>query len=156
MFRRKKMTFGNVVFAMVVMIIAFIIILNAKVSANKKNKENFNNNPKVEGQILNVRSVRVKKYKGYSYKQVADISYTVGENQYTKAFYYPNASYTMVGQSIPVAYEVNNPKNSYIDVYGPTSITGVLKSSEGFFMLLGGVVASVSMIFFYLLFNRRK
>ena len=130
--------------------ITFALVIILFVSAidfeqRKKNKENFDNNPKVEGRIEDVRTVKDRRGKTI----YADISYLVDGKKYSKSFIYPKATEDMIKQSIVVAYEEDDPENIYVDIYGPTSLTAYLKELDSYvlpFIAIAGGFCVVHLI----------
>lgn len=144
MIRNGKITPVGFVSIMVVLIVVFIIRMNGNYNEKKENKENFKNNPKVEGVIEDVDIIRKGGGKYSRTYRTAEISYFVDGKEYNTSFYYPSVSRDMVGQSIMVAYEVDNPNNAYIDVLGSS-----LFDMETGFMALG-LVAVIAVLVTYI------
>ena len=112
-------------------LIVFIIFLFASdLERRKKNKENFNDNPKVWGIIENVRIVETRFLNDHTKTTYADISYSVKRKNYHKDFVYRDATEDMIGQKIIVAYEKDDPKKAYIDIYGSDSLPGMLNEEK--------------------------
>ena len=141
MIRNGKITPVGFISIMVVLIVVFIIRMNGNCNEKKENKENYNNNPKVEGTIEDVDIIRKEDGKYY---RTARISYFVDGKEYNMSFYYPSVSRDMVGQTIMVAYEVDNPNNAYIDVYG----SSLFDMETGFLAL--GLVGVIAVFFIYI------
>ena len=144
MIRNGKITPVGFISIMVVLIVVFIIRMNGNYNEKKENKENFNNNPKVEGTIEDVDIIIKGGGKDSRTYRTARISYFVDGKEYNMSFYYPSVSRDMVGQSIPVAYEVDNPNNAYIDVYG----SSLFDMETGFLAL--GLVGVIAVFFIYI------
>ena len=158
MFKKNSLTFGEFIALLIFGIVVFLLACGKYIDTRKKNKINFENNPKVEGTIENIREVKVKNHTKYGdrTKTVAEISYTVGDIQYIKTLSYPSAKEKMIGQSITVAYEEDDPSKAYIDVLGPYSIKSLMKNGELAFIIFGFIVLMLFVCACYFFNNEER
>ena len=131
----KRMTKRGLACLAVIIVVVLFVIAAMMMDERMTNEENFVNNHKTNGEIIDVRK-KAKRSQGRSsgpilFKDdVVDVTYCVNGKDYKNTFEYDRADSSLIGQSIEVAYEENDPQDSYISIYDTGDFLSVVTSSQ--------------------------
>ena len=131
----RRLTKRGLACLALILAVGLFIIAAMMMDERITNEENFVNNPKTNGEIIDVRKT-TKRSQGRSsgpilFKDdVVDVTYCVNGKDYKNTFEYDRADSSLIGQSIEVAYEENDPQDSYINIYDTDDFLSVITSSQ--------------------------